>query len=117
MATDLSTHFSRYNFLSDLVENNAFFTDVPEHRIALMGAMMVGANLCGVCKPWDTSQLIARLVYDEYCARVHSHLFLCPYLFIHYIFYFYSNSKFLICLTAIIIPLLTAMKILYFLNE
>ena len=70
IATDLATFFPNSKFLNGLLDNNEFKVNNPTHRDALFMLMLTSADLCAICKPWETQKKTAQLIYEEFYMQV-----------------------------------------------
>ena len=70
LATDLALFFPNKAKLANIVKENSFDWQEPEHRRLAMALCMTGSDLNSSSKPWETQFRTSKLVYSEFHEQV-----------------------------------------------
>lgn len=66
LATDLALFFPNKARLANIVKDNVFDWDQPDHRMLAMALCMTGSDLNSSSKPWEVQYRTSKIVYAEF---------------------------------------------------
>ncbi|XP_059090065.1 probable 3',5'-cyclic phosphodiesterase pde-5 isoform X3 [Tigriopus californicus] len=69
LATDLALFFPNKARLTNILKDDAFSWDLPDHRMIVEALVMTASDLCSSSKPWDLQLATVTVIYEEFYSQ------------------------------------------------